>query len=306
MKGTFADPFELMALLENWLGESRDSTLAGDTGFKHGFLRGPIGVVPCSMSGDTTRRGVELALQTLDSSGLVFWVVPNQRDKLNRIAVGREPTLVPGFYLYADDEQDVSSIIYGEARRVPLERTDDAATAEFAADVDLGEQVDDTSLTLSHVSVADLWLRHAETLAELKARGVIWTAGNPAGDYGEWLVAEALGGELQPPANAAFDVFSEIYGRVQVKTRTLANPPKATDLQSGTFHGEGFDHAALIQLDRKTFRIVRATLLPVAEVSAAQCAGAHGNGWFVKMTPALMGAGIDITQDLIRSAGGLG
>ncbi len=44
---------------------------------------------------------------------------------------------------------------------------------------------------LEHRSTADLLARYGRTLAELRRRGILRTNNPPAGDYGEWLVANS-------------------------------------------------------------------------------------------------------------------
>jgi hypothetical protein len=50
---------------------------------------------------------------------------------------------------------------------------------------------------LSTLSQADLFSLYRAILSELKGRGVIRTENAPAGDYAEYLVATAVGGQLR-------------------------------------------------------------------------------------------------------------
>ena len=51
---------------------------------------------------------------------------------------------------------------------------------------------------LSTFSESDLFSMYRAILSELKSRGVIRTENAPVGDYAEYLVATALGGQLAP------------------------------------------------------------------------------------------------------------
>jgi hypothetical protein len=79
-------------------------------------------------------------------------------------------------------------------------------------------------------SAADLLWLQAATIAELRDRRVLRTNNPPVGDYAEWLVARALGSELETNANPSFDLTSTVYGRVQVKARVVSTPAKAGQL----------------------------------------------------------------------------
>lgn len=48
------------------------------------------------------------------------------------------------------------------------------------------------------LSTPELLAGYASRLAELRRRGVLRTNNPPAGDYAEWLVQRALGGNLAP------------------------------------------------------------------------------------------------------------
>ena len=60
---------------------------------------------------------------------------------------------------------------------------------------------------LSAFSESGLFSLYRAILVELKSRGVIRTENAPAGDYAEYLVATALGGQLAPNSEKAWDVL---------------------------------------------------------------------------------------------------
>ena len=141
-------------------------------------------------------------------------------------------------------------------------------------------------------------------LTELRARGVIRTQNPPAGDYGEWLVVRALGGELAGNSEKSYDVLNADWGKVQVKTRVVSTPVRPGQLQTSPFRSEGFEHAAFVQLAEADLQVVRSVLLPLDVVRAHWRDRPHVNGRVVMMTPPLMAhpQGVDITDQLRAAA----
>lgn len=102
--GNFANAAEFVTYLKAWLQQTDEATIAGSSGFKLGHARVVLCDTPCNLSGDSTRAGIEQALQLLEDEGLVWSVVANNKGKINRVAVGANTIVVPGFYLYTDAE----------------------------------------------------------------------------------------------------------------------------------------------------------------------------------------------------------
>lgn len=61
-------------------------------------------------------------------------------------------------------------------------------------------------MKLAGMTVPELLKLHGQTLAELRRRSVVPTANAPAGDYAEWLVAQATNGTLADPSQKDWDV----------------------------------------------------------------------------------------------------
>lgn len=158
--------------------------------------------------------------------------------------------------------------------------------------------------SLTGAAPDDLFRLHAAVLSELRARDIIRTQNPPAGDYGEWLVQRALGGELAPNSVKSYDVSGGRYGRIQVKARVVSAPPNAGQLQTSPFRSDTFDHAALVMLSNVDFTVVRASLVPVKLLRQVWSWRAHVNGHIVRMTPAVMGhtEALDITEGLRAAA----
>lgn len=156
-------------------------------------------------------------------------------------------------------------------------------------------------------SVQGLLAGYARTLAELRRLGVVRSANAPAGDYAEWLVAEALGGKLaESPSEKSWDVKLPNDERVQVKTRLVSVPPRAGQLQTSPFRSWEFEKAAFVLLTSSDYKVVRGVLVSMAVAREHRRGRAHVNGDIV-----MMGAGLldhpdatDITEELRRVAEG--
>lgn len=152
-------------------------------------------------------------------------------------------------------------------------------------------------------SVADLLRQHAETLSQLRQRGVIRSNNAPAGDYAEWLVATALGGALtDDKAEKSWDVQLPSGEKVQVKARVVSEPRTRGQLQSSPFRSWDFDVAALVLLSDVDYQVRRAALVPLALVEEASRFRAHVNGSTVLMNDELLAAGTDVTQQMRDAA----
>lgn len=154
---------------------------------------------------------------------------------------------------------------------------------------------------LGALSAGELLGLHAAAIAELRRRGVLRAGAAPAGDLAELLVHRALAGStLADPSVKAFDLTDPTWGRVQVKCRTVSDPPRPGQLQSGTFRSDGFDHAALVLLDEASYEVVRAVLLPVDAVRERWGRRDRVNGWALMMNGPTMrhAAAVDITGEL--------
>jgi hypothetical protein len=90
------------------------------------------------------------------------------------------------------------------------------------------------------------------------------------GDYGEFIVHHAIGGEKQNAVNQGFDIKNEKYGRVEVKTRKYElkqNGGVNKENRAVGFKGKenNFDWLAHVILDTE-FNVVSACLAKYDEV----------------------------------------
>ncbi|MFC7500583.1 hypothetical protein [Nocardioides sp. GCM10030258] len=80
-----------------------------------------------------------------------------------------------------------------------------------------------TAPDLSAAPAAALLALHASVLSELRARKVLRTNNLPTGDYAEWLVWRALGGDiLEGNSTKSYDLETPTFGRIQVKARLVS------------------------------------------------------------------------------------
>lgn len=101
---------------------------------------------------------------------------------------------------------------------------------------------------LQRLSVGDLLRLEASVRNEFLRRGISRTASSLGGELGEHLAQRVYGGELSPPATAAFDLIDVQGRRIQVKSRTLPHG----DQRSFTFKSLNFDLAVCLRFDRET------------------------------------------------------
>src|ERR1035438_8680602 len=108
----------------------------------------------------------------------------------------------------------------------------------------LSEHVPD----LSTFSESGLFSLYRAILSELKSRRVIRTENAPVGDYAEYLVATALGGQLAPNAEKSWDVLGNDGEKLQVKARVVTEPARPGQLQLSPFRSFEFGSAVVVLL----------------------------------------------------------
>ena len=142
---------------------------------------------------------------------------------------------------------------------------------------------------LSTVSDSGLFSLYRAILSELKHRGVIRTENAPVGDYAEYLVATALGGELAPNAEKSWDVLGESGEKLQVKARVVSDPAKPGQLQLSPFRSFGFDSAVIVLLSATDYAVSRASKVPRCVVESSAIYRRHVNGKILFARPEIMG-----------------
>jgi hypothetical protein len=88
---------------------------------------------------------------------------------------------------------------------------------------------------LSTLTESGLFSLYRAILSELKERGVIRTENAPVGDYAEYLVATALGGQLAPNVEKGWDALGRDGEKLQVKASVVSDPADPGQLQLSPF-----------------------------------------------------------------------
>jgi hypothetical protein len=149
----------------------------------------------------------------------------------------------------------------------------------------LSEDVPD----LSAFSEAGLFSLYRAILGELKSRGVVRTENAPAGDYAEYLVATALGGQMAPNSEKSWDVLSNDGEKLQVKARVVSDPVQPGQLQLSPFRSFSFDSAVIVLLSATDYAVSRASKVPRHVVESSAIHRQHVNGKVLFARPEIMG-----------------
>lgn len=145
-------------------------------------------------------------------------------------------------------------------------------------------------LSRRHWSNKALFASYRQMLTQLKERLVVRTENAPAGDYAEYLVARALGGELQDNSTKGYDLLVGDQ-RIQVKSRVISPTQKTGERQLGKFSSEEFDQLVVVLLSSDDYSIRRAARL----LKPTVLAGMNQRG-VVIATDSLLDLGEDLTE----------
>lgn len=156
------------------------------------------------------------------------------------------------------------------------------------------------TLRLGHRGISDLLGIYGQVLHELNQRKVIRSANAPTGDYAEWLVQRALGGELQPNSNKSADLIVR-RKKIQIKARVLSDPEKSGQRQLSPFRSWDFDDAVIVLFNHR-YTVRRATRIKADELKAAAREDRWVSGHRVIARDALLDRGRDITEKLQDAA----
>jgi len=142
---------------------------------------------------------------------------------------------------------------------------------------------------LSTFSESGLFSLYRAILSELKSRGVIRTENAPVGDYAEYLVAAALGGQLAPNSEKSWDVLGNDGEKLQVKARVVTEPVQPGQLQLSPFRSFGFDSAVIVLLSATDYNVSSASKVPRHVVESLATHRKHVNGKVLFARPEIMG-----------------
>jgi hypothetical protein len=141
---------------------------------------------------------------------------------------------------------------------------------------------------LSTFSESGLFALYRAVLSELRHRGVIRTENAPVGDYAEFLVATALGGQLAPNSEKSWDVCGQDGEKLQVKARVVSDPAEPGQLQLSPFRSFGFDFAVIVLLSATDYVVSQASKVPRYVVETSAVYRQHVNGHVLFARPEIM------------------
>jgi hypothetical protein len=162
------------------------------------------------------------------------------------------------------------------------------------------------ALDLSTCSESGLFSFYRAILVELKSRGMIRTENAPAGDYAEYLVVTALGGQLAPNSEKSWDVRGSNGEKLQVKARVVSDPARPDQLQLSPFRSFGFDSAVIVLLSAADYTVLRASKVPRHVIESSATYREHVNGKVLFARPEIMGhpGATDLTAALRAAQSG--
>jgi hypothetical protein len=150
---------------------------------------------------------------------------------------------------------------------------------------------------LSSATTAELFAVYAAVLRELLRRKIVRTSNAPAGDYAEYLVAEALGGQLAPNSEKSWDVVTTDGRHLQVKSRVVSAPRNLGQRQLSPLRSFEFDDLVIV-LFGADYSVWRAALLPKEIAQDASVYRSHVNGRVLFATDGLLARpqSLDLTE----------
>jgi hypothetical protein len=129
----------------------------------------------------------------------------------------------------------------------------------------------------------------------------IRTGKAPTGDYAEWLVAEATGGELAPNSQESWDIRLPDGERLQVKSRFVTSPEDRGQRRLSSFRSWDVEAAVIVLLD-DDFQVWRAVSLNLSTLKENARHVEHVNGNTVIATDGLLAQGLEMTDELRQRA----
>ena len=118
---------------------------------------------------------------------------------------------------------------------------------------------------------------------------MIRTGNAPAGDYAEYLVMTALGGQLAHNSEKSWDVLGSDGEKSQVKARVVSDPVRPSQLHLSPFRSFGFDPAVIVLLSAADYAVVRASKVPRHVIESFATYRTHVNGSVLFNRPEIMG-----------------
>lgn len=133
------------------------------------------------------------------------------------------------------------------------------------------------------ISTTLLLQQFADTLDELKRRGIVRTRNNPVADYAEWLVSKILGLSLVRNSNSGYDAINEKGERFQIKGRRLDPANNSRQLSViRNLQANEFDYLIGIIFNRD-FEVIEAYKIPQYVIKEYASFSSHQNGHILQL-----------------------
>ena len=152
----------------------------------------------------------------------------------------------------------------------------------------------------SSLSTRQLLALFAESVEELRRRGVVRSSNNPLADYTEWLVCRGLSLSQLPGSSTGCDAIDAAGKKYEIKSRRLTKHNASTQLSA--IRGldlQHFDYLVGV-LFEPDFSIRRACVLPHDAVVRSAVFRKHVNAWILYLKPSVYDAADarDVTKAL--------
>ena len=135
---------------------------------------------------------------------------------------------------------------------------------------------------VSAITSGELLSLYSGVLVELRRRGLVRTANNPAADLGERLVCDAMGWLRESEQRDDFDATTRAGARVRIKSRRQTRD--ASPIRSGSIHDkDGFDILALVFF-ASDFSVDKAVIVPREAALRHLRWSKRQKGWYVGLT----------------------
>ena len=139
-------------------------------------------------------------------------------------------------------------------------------------------------VSLTRATILDLLGLYSGILTELCERGVLRSVNNPAADYAEYLVAEALHLTSAPKSTKGYDAIGQDGKRYEIKARRLTRRSHPTRFSAiRKLEENHFDFLVAVLFD-ENFLVQRALVLPREHVTRQAFWQAHVNGWILPIS----------------------
>lgn len=143
---------------------------------------------------------------------------------------------------------------------------------------------------MDNLSIAELLTMHSNVLNELQKRGVLRSKNNPTGDYGEWLVSNALGLTLAGNSEKGYDAIDGLGLRYQIKCRRITPSNPSTQLSViRNLAGAHFDYLIAVIFDEH-WMVVSAVKVVHAAIAKLGTYREHVNGHVMHVRPSILAA----------------